>query len=60
VKGLRARGGFEIDIAWADGKLTSATVRSVAGKGGGTVRYGNKVVALHLQPGAAKVLGPQL
>jgi alpha-L-fucosidase 2 len=59
VKGLRARGGFELDLAWAGGKLSSATIRSPKG-GRCTVRSAGQVAALTLQPGQAVRLDGQL
>jgi len=59
VKGLRARGGFEIDIRWKDGRLVEAVIHSLIGEPC-TVRYGQKTVKLHIDHGQACRLDGEL
>jgi alpha-L-fucosidase 2 len=51
VKGLRARGGFEVDLAWQDGKLKSYSIRSNYRKAG-KVLYAGKVHEFNLSAGS--------
>ncbi len=48
VTGLRARGGYEVDIAWKAGKLVSAEIHSTV-TGNAAVRYGSRVVQISLK-----------
>jgi alpha-L-fucosidase 2 len=59
VKGLRARGGFEVDLRWSDGKFVAATIRSLAGEPC-TVRAGGKTVKLALARGESSTLDGEL
>jgi alpha-L-fucosidase 2 len=59
VKGLRARGGFVVDIAWKNGRLTEAVIRSDRGRSA-TVRYGDTVVTLDTERGETYRLNDKL
>jgi alpha-L-fucosidase 2 len=58
VTGLRARGGFEIDLSWRNGTLDHAMVRSPHGNRC-EVRYQDKVIKLRLSRGGTKRLNAQ-
>ncbi|MBX3737784.1 MAG: glycoside hydrolase family 95 protein [Candidatus Didemnitutus sp.] len=54
VTGLRARGGYTVDLAWADGKLTEARIVSTLGRTT-TVRYGGETRPLAVNAGQTYV-----
>ncbi len=59
ARGLRARGGYEVDVQWQDGRLSSSRVRSNAG---GVLRvvYGQKRFELRMRPGQVVDLNANL
>jgi len=59
VKGLRARGGFVVDLAWRGGKLERAVLESLAGSAC-TVRLGERTTRLDTRRGKRYRLGPEL
>jgi alpha-L-fucosidase 2 len=59
VTGLRARGGFTIDISWRDGQLTEAIIHSDKG-GTAKLRYGSLTANLTLAPGQSAKVGSKL
>jgi len=59
VGGLRARGGFEVNLCWANGKLVEAGILSLAGKEC-SVRYGGKTAKFKTQPGHIYTLNGDL
>ena len=51
--------GFEIDLAWDGGKLTSVKIKSVGGPKA-TLRYGSQTAEIELKPGHEVHLNPGL
>ncbi len=55
IHGLCARGGFEVDIDWEDGKLRKATIVSKLGNNC-IIRYGDLVITLKTEKGKKYLL----
>ncbi len=55
IKGIKARGGYVVDVEWQNGRLARAVIHS---KTTGTcpVRYGDKVVEVPVKAGESTVL----
>lgn len=59
VKGLCARGGFEISMTWKDGQLQDANLLSKQG-GSCKIRYGEKIIEIETSKGSAYSLSSLL
>jgi alpha-L-fucosidase 2 len=52
IKGLRARGGFEVDLAWKEGRMLDATVHSLNG-GSTRLRHGSATREIEVARGGS-------
>jgi alpha-L-fucosidase 2 len=59
LRGVRARGGFELDFEWKAGKLVSVRVKSLHG-GTCRLRSGTHQTSMETEPGQTLTLGPDL
>jgi alpha-L-fucosidase 2 len=59
VKGICARGGFELNISWKQGRLQQTELRSKAGKTA-VLRYGGKQIKIETRPGGVYIFNSNL
>ena len=60
IKGIRARGGYEVDIQWTDSKLKTVEIKARVGSGDVTVLYGNESKKVHIDLGKSATLDGKL
>lgn len=60
VTGLRARGGYKIDMEWKDGQLINAVIHNLSAEGACKIRYGDKIISLTIPKGKHKPLTPAM
>jgi len=59
IKGLKARGNFEVDIFWTGGKLKQVTIKSLSG-GKAKIKYKNEVTEIETEKGGMYQLNGDL
>ena len=59
VKGLRARGGLEVDVEWKEGRLVQCSLRNLSNVSGKVAaRYGTGTAKISLPVGQSRALRP--